>query len=276
MPPTLTTRRVATVLGAALVLAVVLGATAAPRAGARRAVLTCNSTITTSTTLTADLTGCGGDGVHIGASHVTLNLNGHLIGSNGSGATAVVVNSGATNAIVENGRITGFNTAVTVQAAAGKVQAIRAWNNTVGVVVANNADSTVVTGNTLFDNIAYGIRVFSGQKVQVTGNALRENTIDGVFVDAAAVNATINGNKAISNGSSGIDIDGPGAHITGNVANGNTVDGILVNDDTDTIGTNTASYNTKLGIDASAGDTDAGGDKATGNGTAHQCRNIVC
>lgn len=271
----LTRRRAATVLGAALVLAVVLGATKAPRAGARRAVLTCGSTITSSTTLTADLTGCGGDGVHIGASHVTLNLNGHLIGSNGSGATAVVVNSGATNATVENGRITGFNTGVVVEAASGKVQAIRAWNNSFGVVV-QSADSSVVTGNTLFDNIAQGIRVFSGQKVQIIGNALRENTDDGVFVQAAAVNATISGNKAISNGSNGIDVDGADAHITGNIANGNTVDGILVNDDTDTIGTNTASYNTKLGIDASAGDTDAGTNKATGNGTAHQCRNIVC
>lgn len=271
----LSRRRSATVVGAALALAVVLGATSAPRAGARRATLTCGSTITASTTLTADLTGCAGDAVHIGASHVTLNLNGHLIGSNGSGATAVVVNSGATNATVENGRITGFNTGVGVQAASGKVQAIRAWNNSFGVVV-QNADSTVVTGNTLFDNLAQGIRVFSGQKVQIIGNALRENTDDGVFVQAAAVNATISGNKAISNGSNGIDVDGAGAHITGNIANGNTVDGILVNDDTDTLGTNTASYNTKLGIDASAGVTDAGTDKATGNGSAHQCRNVVC
>jgi len=271
----LTRRRAATVLGVALVLAVVLGATMAPRAGARRAALTCGSTITSSTTLTADLTGCVGDGVHIGASHVTLNLNGHLISSNGSGGTAVVVNVGATNAIVENGRITGFNTGVAVTAASGKVQAIRAWNNSFGVVV-QSADSTVVTGNTLFDNLTQGIRVFSGQKVQIIGNALRENTDDGLFVQAAAVNATISGNKAISNGSSGIDVDGAGAHVTGNIANGNTVDGILVNDDTDTIGTNTASYNTKLGIDASAGVTDAGTDKATGNGTAHQCRNVVC
>jgi Right handed beta helix region len=275
MPATLTRRRVAAALVAALALAVVLGATRAPRAGARRAVLTCGSTITTSTTLTADLTGCGGDGVRIGASHVTLNLNGHLIGSNGSGATAVVVNNGSTNAIVENGRITGFNTAVSVLAASGKVQAIRAWNNSYGVVV-QAADSTVVTGNTLFDNVVDGIRVFSGQKVQITNNFLRENTDDGVFVQAAAPSATITGNKAISNGGAGIDVDGPSAHVTGNVANGNTTEGILLNDDTATVGTNTASYNTKLGIDASAGDTDTGGDKAIGNGSAHQCRNVVC
>jgi parallel beta helix pectate lyase-like protein len=274
MPPNLSKRRLATALAAALVLAVGLGATASPHA-ARRAALACGSTITTSTTLTADITGCGGDGVRIGASHVTLNLNGHLIGSSGSGATAVVVNGGATNAIVENGRITGFNTAVLVQAAFGKVQAIRAWDNSYGVVV-QSADSTVVTGNTLFDNIVDGVRVFSGQKVQITNNFLRENTDDGVFVQAAAPGATITGNKAISNGGAGIDVDGPSAHVTGNVANGNTTDGILLNDDTATVGTNTASYNTKLGIDASAGDTDTGGDKAIGNGSAHQCRNVVC
>jgi hypothetical protein len=274
MQAVLTRRRVAAVLAASLVLAVVLGATTAPRAGARRAVVTCGSTITTSTTLAADLTGCTGDGVHIGASHVTLNLNGHLIGGN-SGATAVVVNPGMTNATVQNGRITGFNTAVLVQGAFGKVQGVRAWNNSYGVVL-SAADSTVVTGNTLYDNIVDGVRVFSGQKVQITGNFLRENTDDGVFVQAAAPSVTISGNKAISNGSVGIDVDGPNAHVTGNVANGNTADGILLNDDTATVGTNTASYNTKLGIDASAGDTDTGGDKAIGNGTAHQCRNVVC
>ena len=63
-----------------------------------------------------------------------------------------------------------------MQAASGKVQAIRAWNNTYRGRRRHNADSTVVTGNTLFDNIAYGIHVFSGQKVQITGNAVRENT----------------------------------------------------------------------------------------------------
>jgi parallel beta-helix repeat protein len=274
MQGTLTRRRVAAALAAALVLAVVMGAKEAPRAGARRAALGCNSTITTSTTLTADITGCGADGIHIAASHVTLNLNGHLISAS-SGATAVVVNLGMTNATVENGQITGFNTAVAVEGAAGKVQGIRAWHNTFGVVL-STADSSVVAGNTLYDNTVQGIRVFSGQKIQITNNFLRENTDDGVFVQAAAPSVTITGNKAISNGAAGIDVDGPNARVSGNVANGNTTDGILLNDDTANVGANTASYNTKLGIDAAAGVTDAGADKAIGNGTAHQCRNVVC
>ena len=104
------------------------------------------------------------------------------------------------------------------------MQGIRAWDNSYGVVV-SAADSTVVTGNTLYDNLADGVRVFSGQNVQITNNFLRENTDDGVFVQAAAPSVTITGKKAISNGSAGIDVDGPNAHVTGNVANGNTTDG---------------------------------------------------
>jgi parallel beta-helix repeat protein len=274
MPVPLSRRYVAAALGIAISAAVVLGAATAARGGARRATLACGSTITASTTLTADVNCSSGDGVRIGASHVTLNLNGHLIAGNGSAATGVVVNPGSTSATVENGRITGFNGAVVLEAASGKVQGIRGWANTYGVV--SSADFAVITGNTLFDDLADGIRVFSGQKAQITGNTVRENTSDGIFVAAAAVNATITGNKAISNNENGIDLDGPGAHVTANIANGNTLDGILVNDDTASIGSNIASYNTKLGIDASAGDIDGGTDKATGNGSAHQCRNAVC
>ena len=39
---------------------------------------------------------------------------------------------------------------------------------------------------------------------------------------------------------------------------------------------NTALFNTELGIDATAGVTDGGGNKAHGNGSLHQCENVAC
>ena len=64
-----------------------------PLASADAATVSCGSVITTSTTLTTDLT-CGpGDALTIGADNVTLDLGGHTVtgpGAYGAGAGAGV------------------------------------------------------------------------------------------------------------------------------------------------------------------------------------------
>ncbi len=47
--------------------------------GAGAAVLSCGQTITQSTVLENDLTGCPNNGIVIGANNITLDLNGHTV-----------------------------------------------------------------------------------------------------------------------------------------------------------------------------------------------------
>jgi hypothetical protein len=53
-------------------------------------------------------------------------------------------------------------------------------------------------------------------------------------------------------------------------------DGIEVANAATTIARNTANENGDLGIEAVAGVTDGGGNRASGNGNAAQCTNVVC
>ena len=84
-------------------------------------------------------------------------------------------------------------------------------------------------------------------------------------------------NTALSNAGHGIQTVAEAAAITGNVANANGDNGIDVAGATGaTLDGNSASFNTGLGIDADGDVVDAGGNAATGNGSLHQCENVVC
>ena len=73
--------------------------------------LSCGDAINTSTTLSAELTGCAGNGLVINASNVVLDCNGHSISGTGS-STAVNVTGGANNVTVINCTINNFTEGV--------------------------------------------------------------------------------------------------------------------------------------------------------------------
>ena len=69
--------------------AVAATAVAAAPAAAKPA-LQCGQTVTVSTKLTRDLTGCSGAGLVVGAAGITIDLNGHAIrGVNAAGSVGV-------------------------------------------------------------------------------------------------------------------------------------------------------------------------------------------
>src|SRR5215213_1855095 len=104
----------------ALVVVAVLGlsALAAPPADARKAPLSCGDTITSDTTLHADLTNCQSNGIVIGADDVTLDLNGHTIDGDGTPDSTCdpstgfcdlgVVVEGHSGVVVKNGLVRQF------------------------------------------------------------------------------------------------------------------------------------------------------------------------
>ncbi|HEY0871270.1 MAG TPA: hypothetical protein VGD55_12795, partial [Acidothermaceae bacterium] len=76
--------------GASALVVLVVPTAFATDAGANPAALTCGQTVTHSIVLTHDLLNCQGDGLKVGASHITVDLNGHLIdGVNAAGSIGV-------------------------------------------------------------------------------------------------------------------------------------------------------------------------------------------
>jgi len=132
----------------------------------------------------------------------------------------------------------------------------------------------VVTGNTISNTSRQGING-NGANSQYTNNTVQGAGSQGILLTGGA-NATVSGNRVLSGDTDGIQVDGVGAKLTSNVANGNAGDGILVTNPQATLSKNQAFFNTKLGVDATPGDTDAGSNKAGGTGALHQCADVVC
>ena len=88
----------------------------------------------------------------------------------------------------------------------------------------------------------------------VRGNLVRDGDVDGILVESTATDSLLEGNIAIGSRDDGIDVDSPSTTLTRNLG----------------------LHNGDLGIEAVAGVTDGGGNKARGNGNPAQCTNIDC
>jgi large repetitive protein len=86
----------------------------APAAAHDRAPVTCGSVLTHSVKLRADLTGCAGDGLVIGADGVTVDLNGHTLGGTGAASDGVTNFGGYSHMTLKNGTVAHFGGVLTV------------------------------------------------------------------------------------------------------------------------------------------------------------------
>ena len=254
---------------------VAVGSVPGERSQARVGNVGCGQTLTESTVLENDLVNCVADGLVAGADGITIDLNGHTV----DGRTLVTGNgvliSGFDGVVVKNGTITGFEVGVSVVFGADgtRVRDLRISGDGIGTGIGAQALRTTVTGNTVFGR-AVGI-VVGGTTTTATGNTVKDNDT-GILV-AGSGGPVVSRNTALSNAGHGIQTVAEAAAITGNVANTNGGNGIDVAGRTDaTLDGNSASFNTGLGIDADGDVIDEGGNAATGNGSLHQCENVVC
>ena len=273
--------------------------------------VSCGDTITKDTKLTSDLIDCAGDGIVIGASHVTLDLNGHKVDGDedpagtGNGLGVGVDNGGYDRVTIKNGSIRQFVEGVSVEnASRNTISDLSVAGNVEGVGL-ENADrnrlselwlSANQAGIELADadrnrierNFAVGNEEGIGLGETPGGNGSDRNVIDrnyaldnaseGIALENGSGRNTVTRNVAFVN-EWGILVDSNGSErnrLERNAANFNRQDGMLIGDPTTLLRRNTANDNLDYGIEAFLGAIDGGGNRAAGNGNVAQCQSVSC
>jgi parallel beta-helix repeat protein len=131
------------------------------------------------------------------------------------------------------------------------------WNNGIGIELSDSFGASVVGQNRLSRN-GSGINLFESQNTHV-----RENRV------------SYSGTGSFVSSGDGIFVDDRNNVIETNITTQNSDDGIDVGSET-TLTKNTSNRNGQLGIRATTGVIDGGGNRAFGNGDPLQCLNVRC
>src|SRR5829696_857179 len=194
-------------------------AAASERLGLRpnSGIASCGQVVTQDVTLTSDLNCDNGDGLIVGASDITINLNGYSITSGdetGSesptttdydGSSGILVANAENVAISGLGEISGFSRGVTfLGSSGGHLTDVQLANNDIGAVMASSS-GTEISRNTFTNN---GIAVVSdGSNGGVTAfNQIVANLREGILLIGSSDNV-VAANNMYGNGANGIYLD---------------------------------------------------------------------
>jgi Right handed beta helix region len=268
---------------AGLLLAGVAAALAvsAPQASAAKS-LACGSTITKSTTLTHDITGCPGVGLKIGADGITLDLDGHTVSAAAERNPKAhgILNEGHDRVTIRGGTVSGFGAyGVRLSHADGNVvRDMQLTGNFTGVGLFES-DRGLVTGNTMAGSKFVGANLTGGKRDRVVDNRIGGSAGPGVFVHSSPAETGLKHRVARNVlAGNGIEIHpGPAAtRLVSNTITGAHGDGILVFEPSTLLRGNAASGNLAHGINAPNGASDGGANTAASNGLQPQCVGIAC
>jgi parallel beta-helix repeat protein len=277
----------------------------ASSAAARPAAIQCGATLTHSTVLTADLVGCTGSGLIIGADGITVDLAGHLIAGTNTPGGEGIADDGHAGVRILRGRISDFRlNGVGLRNAPGSVvrglvirrigaggtegEPVSAGialvgspgsqlsaNDVANDVTAYQSDgadvlrspNTTVLGNRLTHNAWDGLVVIGSPSSQVVGNQLDVNGNNGVEVNGQSDATRVVANRADRNGFLGIVVgDVRDAIVLGNSARGNDTGLFFFDLHTSLISGNSASGN-RDGLDLNGGQYGSSGNRLIGNVT---------
>jgi parallel beta-helix repeat protein len=129
----------------------------------------------------------------------------------------------------------------------------KVFNNRIAGIEPFNSINLVIRKNKIYGN-RIGIELFNTDTSTISGNKIRQNTLDGIHSFQGSTGNLFEKNHADRNGDDGIDIA----------------------DAANTITRNHADRNTDLGIVAAPGNVDGGKNKAKHNGNPAQCVGVSC
>ena len=179
-------------------------------------VASCGQIVTEDVTLTSDLE-CGtGDGLIVGASGITINLNGYSITSsdetgsedpsmNYDGSSGILVANADDVDISGLGEISGFDEGVTFMGSSGgSVADVQMANNDIGMLM-SGSEETEVSRNTMTNN---GIALIcdSSNHGAIAFNQVVANLEQGMLLLGCDTNV-VAANNMFGNGENGIYLD---------------------------------------------------------------------
>lgn len=253
-------------LGTGVACALLLVAGAAPASAEPRGPH-CGQVVRGDVTLTADVTGCSGDGLVVGATGVTINLNHHRLSGRDVAGSTGVRDKGYSDLRIVGGRIEHFDVGVSMQGADRLVMADSQLDNlpSMGVLLVDSADGLVV--RTSASRAAQtGIQLASVTGYTFFGNALSHNG-DGIVLYASSHNLLVHNTS--SDSGAGITLVHHSNHnaIVGNVTDREQDTGVLLDDhaDDNLILENRAEGSAFAGIAVGASDRNQVRDNRTNN-----------
>ena len=173
--------------------------------------LQCGEILVRSVLVTNDLVDCPGNGIIIGASGITVDLDGHTI--DGVGTEAGIANLGFNSVTIKNGLVTEFDYGVMLHPGTqlNVVTGIRAELNQEAGIALADADEAG-NGNSIRNNIAVmnkvGIALYSNTRyADVHDNQVAGNDWDGIRLEMASENK-IHHNEVANSTGFGINIVG--------------------------------------------------------------------
>lgn len=133
----------------------------------------CGQVVTTNTTFTNSLAGCAGGGLVIGASGITVDLNGHTI--QGTGLGVGIMNNGHSDVTIRNGAVLDFDHGVVLNPGTTRnsVTGLNLARNELSAIELNAASGNNVAQNQLSEIGDFGFRLTNG----ASDNALRGNVV---------------------------------------------------------------------------------------------------
>ena len=185
-------------------LTIVVALVAAAPTPALAAEPVCGAVVTEDVVLGADLVGCPGDGLVVGAPDVTVDLNGHRVSGTGLGAGIRVQAPGVR---VRRGEITGFGSGVSVAVEdAGDAQ-LR------GLEIAHNGRGVV---------LGTGLGTTGGGSLTIAHARVHDNAGTGVAARGWLAGTTIRDSRIRDNGGAGVSFsDSNGGEVIGSWIAGN-------------------------------------------------------
>jgi hypothetical protein len=230
--------------------------------------LTCGATITKNTTLTADVTGCPGTGIKIGADGITLDLAGHTVSAAAERNPKAhgILNEGHDGVTIRGGTVRGFG-AYGVRLSHADHNVVRDMNlvgNFTGVGLFES-DNGVVRNTTMMSSRFVGANLTGGAGNRVEHNTISASAGPGVFVHSSPAEPgrahRIEANALDGNG---IEIQpGPrGTRVVGNTIKNAVYDGILTFEPATVLQGNTIENAHVRAIATPNGAVDAGGNTA--------------
>jgi parallel beta-helix repeat protein len=181
------------VLPAGVAAAAVWLAVLAP--GAHGDQISCGQVVRTSTTITNSLAGCAGDGLVIGASGITVDLNGNTI--QGAGIGVGIRNDGHDDVTIRNGAVLNFDHGVVLSPGTvrNSVTGLTLTKNEWSAIQLNAASGNHVAQNHISEFSDIGLRLTNGSSDNaIKGNAVGVGAGDSFVVEQGSNRNWFEGN----------------------------------------------------------------------------------